>query len=306
MEISCGVSALKTPALHQLLVALAAKHRNLGLVTQLLHMGSIPDRHVFRVIDSKQMREGSFSQLFEDPEFANKVWSELTAAKWVDRPIPADAGPSAGPSALPAVDPEAGLEIVRKAVALVPTDPNLALKSLTELFSSGYQPSYYTGTTLDLLVGSGTALMLLRFLPLVSRTLYDGIPPHPRWPGAERLVTSAAARSGEAHGLGITKVLVEIGGMDINVSAWYKRGSESETKYSWDARLPDGSCADETPLHAAVHHAASGDAALVRYLLSKGAKRVKDAWGRDALERAIWLGKLDLVTTFEEYGWTVT
>ena len=306
MEISCGVSALKTPVLRQLLVALAAKHRNLGLVTQLLHMGSIPDRHVFRMIDSKQIKEGSYSHLFDDPEFANKVWSELLAAKWVERPILTDVGPSAGLSSLPAVDPEAGLAIVRKAVALVLTDPNLALESFTELLSSGYQPSYYTGTTLDLLVGSGTALMLLRFLPLVSRTLYDGIPPHPRWPGAESLVTSAAARSADAHGLGIIKVLVEIGGMDINISAWYKRGTEGDRPHAWDARLPDGSCADETPLHAAVQHAAGGDAALVRYLLSKGAKKVKDAWGRDALERAIWLGKLDLVTTFEEYGWTVT
>jgi ankyrin repeat protein len=67
-----------------------------------------------------------------------------------------------------------------------------------------------------------------------------------------------------------------------------------------DPRLPDKSCTNETPLHAAVQ---TGNVSVVRYLLARGARKVKDAWGRDQLQRAEVLGKRDVMQAFEDYGW---
>ncbi|KAH8900540.1 hypothetical protein GQ53DRAFT_740583 [Thozetella sp. PMI_491] len=303
MAEKCGISSLSSPILRQLLVSLAIKHRNLNLLAELLEIGAAPDPNVFHTINPTDARAESLSLLFEDPHYARDVWSQLLASGWVEPARLAEITTTSKSTDFTIPSPDAGFDAVKEAVGFSAERPAAALATLTDIFSCGYDPAYRTGSTLDLLVASGTPSMLLRFLPLVSRTLYDSVSPHPRWPGRQSLVTVAAARAPQPFGLGMLRVLVEIGGMDINVTSWYKRSNDDSHSQTWDSRLPDGSCADETPLHAAVQSVVDGDVSVVRYLLGRRPRMIKDAWGRDPLERAIFLGKEDVVMVFKEFGW---
>ncbi|KAK3942855.1 hypothetical protein QBC46DRAFT_447417 [Diplogelasinospora grovesii] len=202
MRDLCGVSLLQDPLLVQVLVALAIKHRNLALLSQALHLSRPPppEHNIFSSINPNQS-SGTFSLGLRDGYYTNEVWSHLSSAGWV-QPFPTDAPtpPSVPPQPVQeGVAPDAGpgFHIVQSTIDLHKTNPQKALAELNQLFYGHWvrwDPRPFTGEILRVLVEHGTATMVLMFLPLVLREVYDGIPPHPRWPGEDFLVTTAAAR----------------------------------------------------------------------------------------------------------------
>ncbi|KAK3682822.1 hypothetical protein B0T22DRAFT_472054 [Podospora appendiculata] len=294
MKKQCGISALENPVLLQILVALAVKHRNMDLLRQLLGDSNSAAAAKLNML-SETETESLFATL-DDAIYGAEVWACLAAAEWVKPMARTEVVDS--PPVCPDLDE--GVKIVEDALALQQTNPSAALAMINTLLASGWEPQCYTGLVLERLVESGTATMLLRYLPRVSRTLYDGIPPHSVWPGDACLVARAAARADEAEGLRVLRVLVGTGGMDVSTDCWYKAGVDDNHPHCYDPRLPDQSCANESPLHAAVQR---GSAEVVGYLLGKGARRAKDAYGRDQAERAVLLGKEPVVEVFARFGW---
>ncbi|KAK3332619.1 hypothetical protein B0T19DRAFT_416117 [Cercophora scortea] len=294
MKERCGISALENPILRQILVALAIKHRNMGLLRQLLGDGNPPAAAKLNIFTETEP-ESLFATL-DDAIYGARVWACLAAAGWVKPEAQTETIDS--PPSCPDLDE--GVRIVENALALQKTNPSAALEMFNTLLALGWEPECYTGLVLGRLVKSGTATMLLRYLPRVSRTLYDGIPPHPVWPGDASLVVKAAARADEVEGLRVLRVLVGTGGMDVNTDCWYKAGVDDIHPHVYDPRLPDQSCANESPLHAAVQR---GSVEVVEYLLGKGARRAKDAYGHDQVERAVLLGREAVVEAFARFGW---
>jgi hypothetical protein len=302
MKKSCGISAIETPVLRQFLVVLAIRHRNEDLLGQLLEAGPAPAPHqsVYRQVKPAQALD-TYQAVLDDPNYGSRVWSKLVEHGWAD-PLPPLPATATEEDDQPVVNGhDAGQDPIVDIVALSKTNPTAALDQLNSLIASGWSPYPHTEATMMFLVTSGTWWMVTRFLPLLSRTLYDGIPPHPKWPGEASLVTSAAARADD-EALSVVGILVELGGMDINISEPYKPRADwhyRDLEYL-GTKLLDGSCTDETPLHAAVQ---AGRLDVVEYLLKMGAIAKKDAWGRDQKERAQFLGKRDIVDMFNKFGW---
>ncbi|KPM46183.1 hypothetical protein AK830_g245 [Neonectria ditissima] len=130
----------------------------------------------------------------------------------------------------------------------------------------------------------------------IPRTLYTNIPPYPRWPGDPVLIKLAASRTG-VDGLEVLRLLVEIGGMDVNDDEiWWKEGDHDPR--DWNPSCHDGSDCTETALHIAVD---KENIEAIEYLLTHGAKRMKDRYGRDQKERAKMRGVSGVLDVFEKY-----
>lgn len=136
------------------------------------------------------------------------------------------------------------------------------------------------------------------YFPYIPRTLYTAIPPQPKWPGDPVLVKQAAARTDE-DGLEVLRLFVELGGMNVNDSTtWWKPGDCDPRE--WDSKCKDGSDCTETALHIAVDR---GNLKTAEYLLTHGATRIPDVYGRDQLQRALLRENTEMVSLFERYGW---
>lgn len=280
-----GVSALASPLLLQVLVAVAFKHRHKAMLGGLLsggRAGPRPARTLFRMASDPSV---SFADVLGDPNYGRQAWALLVEAGWADH-LPGRGGrddPPDGSANVDRPDPEAALRAVTAAAAQSRSDPAAALAVVDDLVRRGWDPQPYTGSVLSVLVREGTADMLAHVLPCVSRALFTGVPPQPRWPGEPVLVTMAAARGHRTdsadsadEALRVLRVLVDVGALDIPTAPggdgrglWYKRGPDDEHPAALlrSTRLPDGSCADDPPLVAAVH---AGNRAAVLYLLRKG------------------------------------
>ncbi|KAH6886929.1 hypothetical protein B0T10DRAFT_76133 [Thelonectria olida] len=139
---------------------------------------------------------------------------------------------------------------------------------------------------------------LRTYFPRIPRSLYDCIPPHHKWPGDPVLVKFAAART-DLEGLEVMKLLVEIGGMNVNDSeTWWKAGDYDPRE--WNSKCHDGSDCQETALHIAVDKA---NFSTIEYLLTHGAKSMKDGYGRDQFDRAVLRGRQEVVQLFKKHGW---
>ena len=289
-----GISAFGTPAVLQVLVATALKHRNKEVLAKLVVAGPAP-RHesvnIFRMMKEPSEIESTFSSILGDPNYGPAAWSVLSDAGWASQlRFPDRSAPGAEP------DGPTGQQQLNDAISLARNDPAAGLTAFDNLLASGWKAYPSMGGTLDALIESGTGDMVAHFLAVLPRSYYDGVPPRATWPGEKTTAQKAAAVPGR---LGALRALVEIGGMDVNGTEWYRSGPIDDWR-SHETRFEDGSCANETPLHAAVQ---AGDPAVVEYLLQCDARRCKDDWGRDQLERARFLKKDELVALFKAHGW---
>jgi len=298
MTEQCGISAFNSPYLLQILVATALKHINKDLLDHLLLKGDHPEPTIFQSAGDPARTRQVFASILGDPTYGRQAWDALVRAGWADD-LPPTLLPIIAKPLSSTPDEDKGFELIQQALDLLKTDPEAALSHFDAVIATGYNPQPYIHRTFSLLVGTGTAEMATRFLPLIPRSLYNGIPPQPKWPGEPFLVPKAAARS-DTEGLAVLRALVERGGMDVNVEVWFRDTADSHPQ-AWDPKFADGSCANDTPLHAAVH---AGNVEAVAYLLRMGANRTQDAWGRDQVQRAVFLGKSEIVQVFEQAGWT--
>lgn len=335
-----GVSALAMPLLLQILVAVALKHRNKDLLRDLLerHGSNRPQPTLFETVGSDAFRRSTRGDaVLDDPHYGRPAWALLAEAGWAP-PLEGDDNAS-----LPVgtVGSEEARLAIAAAAARSHSDPEDALAVLDDWLARGLDPQPFTGWLLDALVRDGTPAMLAHFLGVVTRKVYDGVPPRPKWPGMQSLVTMAAARpstststssaagtaSGSAtrvasnetasvsedsktasasearnDGYGVLRVLVDIGGMDIHTSpgTWYKKGPDDEhpMALSRSTQLPDGSCADDPPLLAAVH---AGNRASVLFLLQRGVAERRAGVLDEAIERAKAQQNAEMVSLLE--GW---
>ncbi|CAK7213690.1 hypothetical protein SBRCBS47491_001891 [Sporothrix bragantina] len=182
-------SSLEAPLVLQILVAVALKHRHADMLKELLahHGQHRPQETLFE--DPDNFREAPHG-ILSDPNYGPRVWKMLADAGWAqsletDEPVSDTLAP---------IDSEEARPLVMAAAAQSKTDLAGALAVLDELVRRGLDPVPYTGTLLDVLVKGGTAEMVAHFLPLVSRKMYDGVPPRAKWPGMQSVVTMAAAR----------------------------------------------------------------------------------------------------------------
>ncbi|CAK7237425.1 hypothetical protein SCUCBS95973_009955 [Sporothrix curviconia] len=191
-----GPSALATPLVLQVLVAVALKHRHADLVRELLaHNGRQhrPETTLFEGGDPSVFGESPHG-ILSDPSYGPRVWGMLADAGWAPSLSVRDDN-SSDSALLSPIDSEEARPLLVQAAAQSRTDPAGALAVLDELVRRGLDPVPYTGYLFDVLVKEGTAEMVAHFLPLVSRAVYDGVPPRARWPGMPSVVTMAAARS---------------------------------------------------------------------------------------------------------------
>ncbi|KAH7130939.1 hypothetical protein EDB81DRAFT_807710 [Dactylonectria macrodidyma] len=248
-----GTSALNTPSLLHILVAVAIKHYNYHLLVELTKF-KLPSRNIFTVCPSTTIR-------YLDPSLPAKGWDALEQAGWIAAPQrPQNTATS---------------ELSAKHDYANPKNIGGTLSSCAKDLPSSHLRSYFCH---------------------IPRSLYTNIPPQPRWPGDPVLVKYAAARSGP-EGLEVLRLLVEIGGMDLNdTTIWWKAGEHDPR--AWNPLCEDGSECTETALHIAVD---KGSVDVVHYLLTHGAKRQVDKHGRDQKQRAEMRGDAAMVEAFEQY-----
>ncbi|KIH87085.1 hypothetical protein SPBR_04979 [Sporothrix brasiliensis 5110] len=309
-----GVSALATPLLLQILVAVALKHRHKDMLQDLLekHGRCRPEMTLFATVGPGAFRGAPRGDgVLDDPHYGPAAWALLANAGWAPS-LRTDHAVHALPVGLSSPDSEEARHAIAAAAVQSYTDPGGALAALDDWLARGLDPQPLTGWILDALVKDGTPAMVAHFLGVVSRKVYDGIPPRPKWPGMQSLVTMAAARppasrAGESitsvshtiepatvgketrdnPGYGVLRVLVDIGGMDIHTSpgTWYKSGPDDEhpMALSRSTQLPDGSCADDPPLLAAVH---AGNTSSVVFMLERGVAERRAGVLDEAIGRA--------------------
>ncbi|KAL1893572.1 hypothetical protein Sste5346_006403 [Sporothrix stenoceras] len=191
-----GISALQSPLLLQILVAVALKHRHKEMLRDLLkkHGENRPPSTIFEDAGCDAFRGSPFgSGVLDDPNYGKQAWLLLSDAGWApplteefDRPSLAINGIAA--------DSDTARHTLTKMAEMSSADPAGALLHLDMLVASGLDPQPFTGYILDALVKDGTPAMVAHFLGVVTRKTYDGIPPRPKWPGMQSLLTKAAAR----------------------------------------------------------------------------------------------------------------
>ncbi|KAK0610701.1 hypothetical protein B0T17DRAFT_603314 [Bombardia bombarda] len=174
MKSVSGISAFEDPQIGQLLVAVALRHRNLTLLQPLSAATQPPKPNIFY-----DPHPGNLLDTLDDQIYAAKAKAILQTSGWIKpEPVSDPPSPPPPPPTEPAhpPSPDAGFDLLSRSLTHPQeASPTAALAALESLTNSNWDPQYATGRTLDLLVIHGTGLMLLRFLPLVSRTLYDGI-----------------------------------------------------------------------------------------------------------------------------------
>ncbi|CAK7199184.1 hypothetical protein SEUCBS139899_001857 [Sporothrix eucalyptigena] len=293
-----AVSALSTPLLLQILVAVAVKHRYVDMLRDLLqrHCQNKPETSLFKHAENfLDAPHGVMS----DPNYGPRVWKLLVNAGWAS-PL-SDSDAAVATDGGNPIDSEEACQLLKAAAAKSNTDPEDSLAILDDLVRRNLDPVPYTGLMLDVLAKQGTADMLAHYLPLISRKVYDGVPPKAKWPGNQSAVTMAAARRDE-DGTGVLKVLVDLAGMDVHADKgiWYKAGPDDEHPEALirSTRLEDGSHADDPPLLAAVQ---VGNIASVRFLLERGVAAKHAAVLDEALERARERGNANMVVLLEEW-----
>jgi hypothetical protein len=173
-----------------------------------------------------------------------------------------------------------------------------AASQYDEALKEDLKNHFSMGRVLDVCVEDRPSAHLRAYFPSISRSLYDGIPPHHKWPGDPTLVKKASART-DADGVEVLRLLIEIGGMDVNdSSSWWKEGDHDYRE--WNPKNFDQSDCTETPLHVAVD---SGNLAMIEYLLSRGAQSMKDGYGRNQLDRAVLRKRPAVIELFRKFGW---
>ncbi|CAM1511857.1 Fc.00g093700.m01.CDS01 [Cosmosporella sp. VM-42] len=260
MEEETGISAFKTPSLLGILVAVAIKHVNHEVLVK-FSMFKLPATHIFRSCSSAVI------SYLEKSALSPSGWDALQNAGWIE-------------------------ESPRQTKS---TDKSAKANSKYEPHDSAKQG---VGAVLDSCARDLPCSNLRSYFSRIPRTLYSGISPHPKWPGSPLLIKYAASRT-DADGVEVLRLLVEIGGMDINdKTTWWKAGDHDPR--AWEPKCHDGSDCTETPLHIAVD---KGNVDIVQYLLTHGARRLPDLLGKDQRERADLRGRVEVIETFEKNGW---
>lgn len=286
MHEETGVSAVQSPAILQVLLAVTIKHHNHEVLQKLAVHQATTDgllKYASQVIhgalEKVGIHQAASDTIFtyasevilsrlESSEAPLKTWEALAQGGWISA------------SQIPAS--------VREKVAMASMKPGAGDPRNLEV----------PGAILNRLAKERASTELEAYFPYIPRTLYTGISPHPIWPGSPVLVKYAAARAGQ-EGVDVLRVFVELGGMDVNDSkTWWKAGPH-DPRY-WNSKCDDESDCMETPLHIAVD---TGNFLMVEYLLTHGAKRIADSFGRDQWERAQLRGNNDVLAVLEKHGW---
>lgn len=263
MHEETGVSAFEEPSILQIVLAVAIKHHNHDVLRPLASRKT-PDRGIFKFASSQ------IATQLQEAVASPLVWTALVhQGGW-----------------LTASDAAAGMTDAIQNPGKRP--PAFHINRQGEI----------PGNILRSCVKDRPSAELRAYFPHVPRSLYDAIPPHHKWPGDPVLVKYAAARA-SPEGLEVMKLLVEIGGMKVNDSeTWWKAGDYDPRE--WNPKCKDGSDCTETALHIAVDH---GNLAMVDYLLTHGAERIQDGYGRDQLSRAELRGGKEVIDLFVRHGW---
>lgn len=192
-----GVSALQLPLLLQILVAVALKHRNKEMLRDLLkkHGSNRPQPSTIFEDAGPEAFCGSplGAGVLDDPNYGKQAWGLLHEAGWAPL-LPKEYDRHSLAIESMDTDSEAARHSLAKMAEMSSTDPAGSLLHLDMLVASDLDPTPFTGFILDSLVKDGTPAMVAHFLGVVTRKTYDGIPPRPKWPGNQSLLTKAAAK----------------------------------------------------------------------------------------------------------------
>lgn len=261
MQEETAISPAEEPQILQVLVSVAIKHHNYDVLKKLPpYKGSSPS--LFALSVSATSRWVTASKPMAG------IWTALVDGGWIRSP---------DFTKLPASDDKGIVD---------------------EALEVDLKESFGPGSILAAMVTDRPSVHLRSYFPLISRLVYDGIPPHHKWPGDPFLAKKASARTDD-DGVEILRLLVEVGGMNINDSeTWWKPGDHDPRE--WNPQNLDSSDCTETPLHIAVD---TGNLAMIEYILSRGALPIKDGFGRTQLDRAILRKRPAVIDLFRKFGW---